>query len=517
MCAVNNKPAQTSRETKAWPAINRFGTRLTGYLWAMGGVTTATGVFWLARRHFDRGEASLLYMPVVIACAVRFGFGPAVMGALLSFICWDYFFIPPRFAVLINSPRDWISLVVFLVAAITTAHLASRGKEQGNKAEARERESKILYEASQVINSEIETDRLLLVLAEQIVRICSASRCLVLSRTHMDAGLSIVASASDVPVDPLGEHQIKEIADAVLAKNYTIDAKSSARPVSQIIDELGLRLLRIDDAEHDIGLYIPLHLRGHSVGLLHVGAHTGGRYFTSQEERVILTLANHAAIVIARQDQTESAKDKARQAAVFEERNRLAEEVHDTLSHAFTGIKFLLEAADRVGPSPASLECVAQARVLAIEGAQEARRSVWALRPTALEEAGDLASAIRKLAMQQGLRSTVKVEVIVDGAQFPIKPTVEENLFRICQEALTNAVRHANSTKIRVELDFKPNLLTLAVRDNGSGIDQIAATHHRGFGMTSMSDRTARIGGTIIIDSQLNEGTEITVSIPVKE
>ena len=58
----------------------------------MAGTLAATGCFWLVRASLDKGQASLLYLPVVIACAIRFGFGAAVMGALLSFLCWDFFF-----------------------------------------------------------------------------------------------------------------------------------------------------------------------------------------------------------------------------------------------------------------------------------------------------------------------------------------------------------------------------------------------------------------------------------------
>ena len=131
-----------------------------GYLCAVIGVGIATGGFYFVRAYLDKGQASLLYLPVVIACAVRFGFGPAVAGAVLSFLCWDFFFLPPFYTFAINNPKDWISLIVFLLAAVTTAHLASRARGQTQQARAREAEIATLFQASEIISREVRADRL---------------------------------------------------------------------------------------------------------------------------------------------------------------------------------------------------------------------------------------------------------------------------------------------------------------------------------------------------------------------
>mgnify|MGYP000370773189 CR=1 FL=1 len=119
----------------------RFASSNTikGFAWAVGGTLAATGVFWLFRHSLDKGQASLLYLPVVIACALRFGFAPALAGALLSFLCWDFFFLPPFYTLTVSNPRDWLSLVIFLTAAMTTARLASEARRQTEAAQTRER------------------------------------------------------------------------------------------------------------------------------------------------------------------------------------------------------------------------------------------------------------------------------------------------------------------------------------------------------------------------------------------
>ena len=321
-------PGHTSSAAPSSP-ISQWNSRwswayLLGYAWAIGGVTAATGLFRLMRGWLETGQASLLYLPVVIACAVRFGFGPAVVCAVLSFFCWDFFFYPPLYAFAVENPRNWLALFVFLGAAVTTARLAARVRWQAREAEARQGEMALLYQASEVISQELEAERLLATLAEQVIRVCSVSGCCVLSRNLDDGSLRLVARQ--------GKLSTEEERD-VLHNAETMAGKAGAIVWNN-------------------GLFIPLRVRNHSVGVMHVGSRPDGVPFTSQDERLILTLANHAAVVIARQNLAEEAKQQARQAAILNERNRLAKDVHDTLSHSFTGIKFLLEAALRVGPAP---------------------------------------------------------------------------------------------------------------------------------------------------------------------
>jgi len=92
------------------------------YAWPTVGAAGATACFWAVRGYMDKGQASLLYLPVVLACAVRFGFGPAVLGALLSFLCWDFFLLPPFYTFAVADPKDWLSLIIFLLAATVRRH-----------------------------------------------------------------------------------------------------------------------------------------------------------------------------------------------------------------------------------------------------------------------------------------------------------------------------------------------------------------------------------------------------------
>jgi signal transduction histidine kinase len=483
-----NPPSDSSLET-----IVQRHPSLVGCIFAIVGVVVATALLCIARHYLDAGDESLLYLPIVIGVALRFGFWPAALGALFSFCCWDYFFDVPYYALTISNAHDCISLVIYLAVAVTIARLTSRAKVRTREAEARERDTAMLYKASSAISCEVDADRLLMTLVEQIVYLCGASRCIVYLWNTDTRVLNIAAQSCVNAETSFDEKTISHTAMIAMNQDQIYRVKS-----------IGL----------STDLFVPLDVHGRTVGILFVAAGPDGTLRTAQEERMIMTLSNHAAVVIARQIMAEEAREQARQTAVLDERNRLARDVHDTLSHAFTGIKFLLEAANRIDSPQQSQTCIIQARNLAIEGAQEARRSVLALRPVALEEAGNLVEAIRKFVDQKSAEVKPHLEAKFIGSVKALRPSIEENLLRICQEAVSNAIRHADASRIDVTLRFTAKAVILSVGDNGKGFDPLAVDS--GFGLTSMRERTALIGGTISIIPSKTDGTEVVVRAPIQ-
>ncbi len=209
-----------------------------------------------------------------------------------------------------------------------------------------------------------------------------------------------------------------------------------------------------------------------------------------------------------------SRKEQDRQSAVVEERTRMAREIHDTLAQAFTGIILHLEAADQaIDHRPDAVRGrVAEARKLARASLAEARRSVWAFRLRALEE-GDLPGALHQLAQQSARQADVRVEFTSSGVPLVMGPDVEDNLLRVAQEALTNALKHARAGTIAVELDYAPAGARLRVRDDGTGF---ADSPTRGLGLIGMRERAQRIGGELTIASEPGAGTEVILSVPAR-
>ncbi|MBD2532534.1 AAA family ATPase [Nostoc flagelliforme FACHB-838] len=206
---------------------------------------------------------------------------------------------------------------------------------------------------------------------------------------------------------------------------------------------------------------------------------------------------------------------RAEEASILEERNRMAREIHDTLAQAFTGILVQVGAAtqvltDDLEATQAHLDMIDE---LTRIGLSEARRSVTALRPQLLEQ-GDLSSALNRLVTQ--MRSATDDTALIyeiHGTAYPLPAEVENNLLRIGQEALTNAIKYAEAQEIRLELVYGDAQCSLCIKDNGQGFGVGSVPSVGGFGLLGMSERAERIGAQLRIESQPGQGTEITVIV----
>ena len=279
----------------------------------------ATICFWLVRHYLDKGLASLLYLTVVIACGIRFGFGPAMFGAVLSFLCWDFFFLPPFGTLNVTDYKDWISLGVFLGVAAVTARLEAQSRDQTRQARMREREILTLHQASEVINQEVDSSRLLPTLTAQLRRLCGSENCVVFVRE----GSKLVAIASaDEELEA-----IRDVAQLALERNLVIGFGRSADMWSRALRESSLATHA--EIRQGIGAYVPLHTEEKLIGVLYIGPRRDGQEFTPLQERLILTLANHAAVVIARQ----ALAVKAAQTEALREADALKDSLLSLASH----------------------------------------------------------------------------------------------------------------------------------------------------------------------------------------
>ncbi|HEV8717834.1 MAG TPA: ATP-binding protein [Candidatus Binatia bacterium] len=206
---------------------------------------------------------------------------------------------------------------------------------------------------------------------------------------------------------------------------------------------------------------------------------------------------------------------KRAEAAVLEERSRMAREVHDSLAQGFAGIVLQLEAAKRaltVNSHKAQV-CLEEACALARAGLAEARRSVMALRPQVLEH-NDLSTALAHLAAHAAARPQTHVAFHFHGTPHPLSAEVETNLLRITQEALTNACNHAQAQNIKIALSFALHQVELFVQDDGRGFDIHRVASGSGFGLTSMRERAEQIGGRLTVTSRPGEGTKVVMIVP---
>jgi len=215
------------------------------------------------------------------------------------------------------------------------------------------------------------------------------------------------------------------------------------------------------------------------------------------------------------QERREKLMRQLRESAILEERNRMAGEIHDTLAQGFTGIVVQLEAAEDVlaEDAEAAKGHIDRARNLARQSLADARRSVTALRAPELK-AGGLGSGVRQFIDQIGIGTSISVQPEIQGTPYALPMEVEYGLLRICQEAVINAIRHAQAGKIHIALNYEPSVVRLSVQDDGQGFDTHLSDVAGGFGLIGMRERAERIGVKLEVRSQPGAGTCIVAEIP---
>jgi signal transduction histidine kinase len=204
--------------------------------------------------------------------------------------------------------------------------------------------------------------------------------------------------------------------------------------------------------------------------------------------------------------------EEQQRSAIVAERTRFARDMHDTLAQGFTGIMMQLNAAEQrlqEDSSDARVH-IERARQLANESLEEARRSVSALRSAALSN-GTLLDAIAQIGQTLTSGSGVLLETTLEGQPYSLTEPCEANLLRIAQEAMTNAVRHANASQIEVRLAYRTGSVVLEVGDSGHGM---TGGESSGLGVDGMRQRAREIGGEIRILSDPGRGTRIVVTVP---
>lgn len=257
---------------------------------------------------------------------------------------------------------------------------------------------------------------------------------------------------------------------------------------------------------------IPLHAHGKKLGVLNL-ASSDWRELTREDLTLLSTLGDLLSIAIER------ARLYARSAeyGAAEERSRLAREIHDTLAQGLAGITLQLETADALLESGAGVgqirSMVLSALALARSNLEEARRSVLDLRAAPLE-GRSLAEALEELAATYTARGNLKVEFHLTGGPRPLPLRLEVGLYRIAQEALANAERHANASRAVLSLTMLPEKLHLSVGDDGQGFNPQQVPEGR-FGLKGLNERARLLGGWLAIESSPGKGSKIKVTIPL--
>jgi signal transduction histidine kinase len=220
-------------------------------------------------------------------------------------------------------------------------------------------------------------------------------------------------------------------------------------------------------------------------------------------------------------EELQAMHQEVRNAAVTEERNRLAREIHDSLAHYLTVANVQLEAAEKLGAerAQAALEHVRRARRLTLECLQDVRRSVAAMRAATLEELAiepSLRRLVTEFAESTGLSVQVRLELGHDAA---LSPELGQALYRAAQEGLTNVQKHAQASEVEVRLRGSSDSVTLEIHDNGVGTSLTANGHNpesSGYGLVGLRERVALLDGELSFGPSSRGGSCLRVSLPLR-
>jgi len=255
-------------------------------------------------------------------------------------------------------------------------------------------------------------------------------------------------------------------------------------------------------------LAVPLHVNGGVIGVLDVVNKAGG--FTEEDVPVMSLFANQAAMAI----EHARLQQQAEQLAVLAERQRLARELHDSVTQSLYSVTLYANAAAlalAAGKGDVTAGYLQELQETAQEGMRDMRLLIFQLHPPVLEAEGLVAALQARLAAVEG-RAGVRIEFRVEGERrLPI--AIETELYWIAQEALNNVRKHAAARHVTVHLHFTTATIILEVQDDGAGFDPGAVPVARRGGLRTMAERTARVGGTLTHESTPGEGTLVKVEV----
>jgi len=328
--------------------------------------------------------------------------------------------------------------------------------------------------------------------------------------------LFVAAGAGELPTGLLGM-QVPLGDSAASAALRTRRAQRLQEQLTRArFDEHGLGTLGVRASG---GLLVPLVFQNRSYGVLvAIDRLHDGPEFTTDDERLLEAFAASAATAVATAQSVASERQRQRLAAAEAERQRWARELHDDTLQSLSALRVGLSTARRSGKREALEMAVTNAIDHLEEGITNLRALITDLRPASLDELGAAAAilALCERAERQGMDVDVSIDLDYEQGRELERhsPEVETAMYRIVQEALTNAAKHGHAERAVVEVYEDETGVQVSVRDDGCGFDP--SEHTDGFGLLGMHERVQLLDGAIRVSSSVGGGTTIEASFPVK-
>jgi signal transduction histidine kinase len=376
------------------------------------------------------------------------------------------------------------------------------------QASTRRQELEVLYQADEHLYRHLRLDQVLQALVDVVVDQLKAEKCGVQVWDEDQQRLVLRASKgfSLAAMARINNYQPGDgIAGRVFATGEIVtmeDATLAPPPANEIAAAENIRSV----------ISVPIKIKDRIFGVFGMN-YCHVRTFSASDIRLFNALAQRAAIAI----QNAHLYEQAEQAATLEERQRLARELHDAITQSLYSLVLLAEAGRRymnAGNQEQVQHHLGRMGETAQQALKEMRLLVYELRPPALTNTG-LSGAIRHRLNAVEKRAGMKVRFIEEGV-IDLPPGVEEQVYRLVQEALNNTLKHANAQNISIVLRQIPQQFELELQDDGQGFC-VEEANTGGIGLASMHERAERIMAALEIDSTPGKGTVIRVRLPLNQ
>jgi signal transduction histidine kinase len=394
-------------------------------------------------------------------------------------------------------------------ATVSLSHEVSVRKQAEESLQGRIRDLNVLNRISQTVTTVNDLPRALEMVCDSVIQLFSASGCYVFSpSSHLTqtASLQSFLKKHDMramlqrgvtPLDVPAIKQTTHLGEASIIEDAATDdrARNALGPL-------------LTQHVHSF-MIVPLKARGDVIGCVCVTNQTPGRRFSLSD----LSLLENIAADIASALENARLYEQAKEAAVSIERQRLARELHDSVTQSLYSLTLLASGWGTMARNNKLADVPGSFRQLVEVGQQalrEMRLLIHQLRPPIIEEAG-IDGALRQRLEIVERRVDIKTQIRSEGNLDLLSLDMQEQLFQIAQEALNNALRHASATSVTIDIKVDHDVVRVLVEDDGVGFDPERVS--TGVGTQTMRERARQIGGYVNVRSAINEGTTVEVIV----
>jgi signal transduction histidine kinase len=414
------------------------------------------------------------------------------------------------------SEADEAALVVladWAAIAIENARLYQDVRGRRDELERAVRTLEATSEVTRAVGGELQLERILELIVKRGRALVEARAMLIALRDGDD--LHVVAAAGQVS---------PEVRESIVGVDASLAGEALQTRQAWRVDpgSTGLRAPWAKALGAHAELVVPLVFRDRSLGVIAAFDGLGqSPTFSDEDERLMLAFAASAATAVATGQHVVAEGTRRSLEASERERGRWARELHDETLQEMGALKLVLAAARR-SDDVSALHTAIGGGVDQLTGAIERLRAlITDLRPASLDQLGAgpaLEALVERVQRQSGIAVSLEVDLAYESGRVATRhaPEVEATIYRVVQEALTNAVKHANAGRVAVVVREDADAVDIVVRDDGQGFDPDAAASSAGFGLLGMRERIALVGGTLAVESSPGKGAEIRARVPVR-